>query len=198
MLLLKLLIPILITSCGVTYVADKKINELPFQPSEEQIEASGSEDLNPTEIKEENEEPKEENGFKIDPNNIQLAKLANDPIMIAVVKGLYIGMIPKIKESTEKYIPNVDEVDFESIFDKTIDLAKTVEAVKFSEIIDEMSPGFIEILAEDPILGTEENKKVIDTFKGPIIAIIKLAGPSLLEKGVANLNPSEVLFSFLK
>ena len=49
MLLLKLLIPILITSCGVTYVADKKINELPFQPSEEQIEASGSEDLNPTE-----------------------------------------------------------------------------------------------------------------------------------------------------
>ena len=140
MLLLKLLIPILITSCGVTYVADKKINEPPFQPSEEQIEAPGSEDLNPTEIKEENEEPKEENGFKIDPNNIQLAKLANDPIMMAIVKGLYIGMIPKIKESTEKYVPNVDEVDFESIFDKTIDLAKTVEAVKFSEIIDEMSP----------------------------------------------------------
>ena len=92
--------------------------------------------------------------------------------MMAIVKGLYIGMIPKIKESTEKYIPNVDEVDFESIFDKTIDLAKTVEAVKFSEIIDEMSPGFIEILSEDPILGTEENKKLIDTFKDQLLPLL--------------------------
>ena len=177
----------LILSCNIKRIQEKRGAE--NEPNPERIE---TEDIGEKDKPEKSSEVTPENGFKIDPDNIPIAELASNPLVVSIVKSIYQQQIPKLRELSSEHIENFDEIQFEAIFDKGVALAKTAESVKFEDVVREMAPGFFNILREDPALGTAENQAKIKPLEGPITEALILIGPSLLEKGLANIEVADI------
>ena len=119
-----------------------------------------------------------------DPENIDLAGLLADEKNVAAAKAMFDGFKGKIIEFAKPDIPDIEEVDFDDLFDKVIAVAKTTKAKNIDGIIDELEPKVMEIIEADPILGKKKNLKIINEKKPLFIGLAKVLGPKILTQGL--------------
>ena len=181
---MKLVIFLLLISCKITQVTNK-VADIKTPPI-----SAETEDVIPekTQIESDNS-----NKFKIDPNNINLPALVSDPVRVAVARVLYDRFVERIKETAKTSIPDIEMVDFESIFAKLITACSSVKSKKFSDIVDELDPLVLKILEEDDVLKKELNMTLILEKKNSLLLIVKLLGPSVLERGIGSINPDSII-----
>ena len=72
---------------------------------------------------------------------------------------MFDGFKGKIIEFAKPDIPDIEEVDFDDLFDKVIAVAKTTKAKNIDGIIDELEPKVMEIIEADPILGKKKKSQ---------------------------------------
>ncbi len=182
----KILPLLLIMSCNLTVTTDK-VPKAPMAAAAENQEVSEPE-IKP-EI--EPEDPKEEAKPKIDLNNIDLPALFSDPINLIFARGLYEEFVKRIKVSAEEMGLDISEVKWGTVFEGLIEACKTVESKKFAEIIDELDPKIMDVFKEDPGLSKAENIAFIESHKNDFLTLLKVLGPTLIDKGLGDLAVAE-------
>ena len=169
-------------SCGSTVSHNKITNDTP----------AAAESDNITIIPDEESTVPEPEAV-IDTENIDLKSILSDETNVDLAKSLFDEFKDKVLENIAD--EELQNVDYDLIFEKLLEEVQNIESTEFSDIIDDIDLIATKIMEEDPILSKPEYLDDFNDKKIQFKLIVKLLGPKILSEGLGSINLDGLLTS---